>query len=183
MLTRSLHFATVTAEPGHHNVERPDRAVDALYRWVGRSPIRGIGPRSRPRPSTTSAHPAVRRHDSSEATAKSRAQVGIQLRLAGRFAYSCIVHASTPAAATTSEDLVSGLGEELLATVLRLKRIGARVLDEWHTSVTMPQLAVLGRLHSCGPQRLSTIADWSQLDRSSASRQITELADRGLVDA
>jgi len=92
------------------------------------------------------------------------------------------VHASTPAAATTSEDLVSGLGEELPATVLRLKRIGARVLDEWHTSVTMPQLAVLGRLHSCGPQRLSTIADWSQLDRSSASRQIAELADRGLVE-
>jgi DNA-binding MarR family transcriptional regulator len=37
-------------------------------------------------------------------------------------------------------------------------------------------------LHSCGPQRLSTIADWSQLDRSSASRQLTELTDRGLVE-
>lgn len=74
------------------------------------------------------------------------------------------------------------LGDELLTTILRLKRIGTRVLDEWHTSVTMPQLAVLGRLHSCGPQRLSGLAEWSQLDRSSASRHITELADRGLVE-
>jgi DNA-binding MarR family transcriptional regulator len=89
---------------------------------------------------------------------------------------------STAESAASDDDLVSALGEELLTTILRLKRIGSRVLDEWHTSVTMPQLAVLGRLHSCGPQRLSTIADWSQLDRSSASRQLTELTDRGLVE-
>jgi DNA-binding MarR family transcriptional regulator len=95
------------------------------------------------------------------------------------------VHASSPHASiptTPSEALAVALGDELLTTVLRIKRIGGRVLDEWHTQVTMPQLAVLGRLHSYGPQRLSTIADWSQLDRSSASRQITELADRGLVE-
>lgn len=48
--------------------------------------------------------------------------------------------------------------------------------------MTMSQMAVLGRLHACGPQRLSTLAECSQLDRSSASRQITELADRGLVE-
>ena len=83
---------------------------------------------------------------------------------------------------SASADSIAGLGDELLATILRLKRLGARVLDHWQVDVTMSELAVLGRLSHSGPQRLSALAEWSQLDPSSASRQIADLVDHGYLE-
>jgi DNA-binding MarR family transcriptional regulator len=80
----------------------------------------------------------------------------------------------------TQPDLAAERLEEALTALVR-EVLSVR-LDDAGTPVERTSYALLSSLREDGPQRLSTLAEVVRLDRSTVSRQLTALEQRGLVE-